>query len=83
MATRKSARKQLSAGYERRLKSTEGIKRATITVEQLAKKLGRNRVGVYDDLRAGRIPARRLGRRFIICEATIDAWLAGSDVVAA
>lgn len=60
-------------------KSASDVERLTYTVPELCKALRRNRAGIYQDLAEGKIPARRLGNRYIISRAAIDAWLAGSD----
>jgi excisionase family DNA binding protein len=56
-----------------------GVDRLTYTVEELCEAIGRNRVGVYADLAAGRIPSRRLGNRYIISRAAIQRWLEQPD----
>jgi excisionase family DNA binding protein len=44
-------------------------------VEHLARELGISRQKAYVELRAGRIPAIRLGRRYILPKAAIAEWL--------
>jgi excisionase family DNA binding protein len=41
--------------------------------------LGLSRGLTYDLVRAGTIPAERVGRRWIIPRARLDAWLAGVE----
>jgi len=45
------------------------------SVEDLARELGISRQKTYVELRAGRIPSIRLGRRFVIPRAAIAEWL--------
>jgi excisionase family DNA binding protein len=45
------------------------------SVEDLARELGISRQKAYVELRAGRIPSIRLGRRFVIPRAAIAEWL--------
>jgi excisionase family DNA binding protein len=45
------------------------------SVEDLARELGISRQKAYTELRAGRIPSIRLGRRFVIPRAAIAEWL--------
>lgn len=45
------------------------------TPEQVAGMLGLARARIYKLLAAGQIPAKRLGRRWIIPRAAFDAWL--------
>jgi excisionase family DNA binding protein len=49
------------------------------TVDEVAELLGLSRGLTYDLIRAGTIPAERLGRRWIIPRARLDAWLAGVE----
>jgi excisionase family DNA binding protein len=49
----------------------------TITVEQLAERLGIGRNQAYDAVRSGQVPAFRIGRRWIISTAVIDEILSG------
>ena len=45
------------------------------TVEEAARYLGISEGTLIKALRAGTIPARRLGRRWIISKAALDDWL--------
>ncbi len=45
------------------------------SVKDLARELGISRQKAYVELRAGRIPSIRLGRRFVIPRAAIAEWL--------
>jgi excisionase family DNA binding protein len=49
----------------------------TTTVEQLAERLGIGRNQAYEAVRSGRIPAFRIGRRWIISAAVVDDILSG------
>jgi len=44
-------------------------------VGSLARELGLSQAVVYRELRAGRIPSIRCGRRFILPRSAIRAWL--------
>lgn len=57
---------------------TTTIQRVTVKPDDLAKMLGTSRATVYAGLRNGRIPSRRIGKRFIIPRAAIDEWLRSS-----
>jgi excisionase family DNA binding protein len=48
----------------------------TVTVEQAAKELGIGRSLAYELARSGELPAPRLGHRFVIPRARLDAMLA-------
>jgi excisionase family DNA binding protein len=50
-----------------------------ITVEEVADMLGMHRTSVYDGARAGEIPCRRVGRRFIFVREVIEKWLLCED----
>jgi excisionase family DNA binding protein len=54
------------------------------SVDDLAAYLGMSRHNTYRELRAGNIPAIRLGKRFIIPRSAIERWLdsAGGNVAA-
>ena len=67
---------------DRKKAGSNGVERLTYTVEELCRALGRNRMGVYEDLRSGRIPSRRLGTRYIISRKAIDRWLEGDKSAA-
>lgn len=49
------------------------------TVDEVAVLLGLSRGLTYDLVRAGTIPGERVGRRWIIPRARLDAWLAGAE----
>lgn len=51
----------------------------TMSVAQLATKLGWCPRTVYAHLRAGHIPAMRVGNRWIILTDRITAWLNGEE----
>ena len=53
--------------------------RATYTVAEVANLLGLSRSGTYTLLRAGEIPARRMGSRWIIPRRRFHAWLDDSQ----
>lgn len=48
---------------------------AVYTVEQAAELLGVARSTAYELVRDGRVPARRLGGRWVISRARFHAWL--------
>jgi excisionase family DNA binding protein len=47
--------------------------RATYTVSELTRVLGLSRAGVYAALKDGTIPHLRVGRRFVVPKAAINA----------
>jgi excisionase family DNA binding protein len=51
---------------------------AVYTVRQVSRLLGRSLGMTYELLRAGEIPAIRLGSRWTIPRSTFDAWLKSS-----
>jgi excisionase family DNA binding protein len=53
--------------------------RSVKLVYTVAELLGLSRGLTYDLVRAGTIPAERVGRRWIIPRARRDAWLAGVE----
>jgi excisionase family DNA binding protein len=52
----------------------EDIKRA-MSVEEAAKAAGVGRTLLFEEIRKGRITARKVGRRTIITTDDLDAWL--------
>jgi excisionase family DNA binding protein len=59
----------------------EHIKRA-LSVEQAAKAAGIGRTLLFEEIRKGRITARKVGRRTIITTESLDAWLKSLPVKA-
>lgn len=47
----------------------------TLTVEEMAKELGISRPHAFEQVRQGIIPARKLGRRWIISRKSLEDWL--------
>lgn len=47
----------------------------TLSVDEAAAKLGVDRKGVYDEIKAGRFPHIRVGRRILVPKAAFDRWL--------
>ena len=54
------------------------MERRTYTVTEAATVLGISRTSAYERVRAGELPALRLGRRIVIARAVIDAFVSGS-----
>jgi excisionase family DNA binding protein len=54
--------------------------RVTYTVPEIAELMGLSRASVYVLLRAGEIPALRMGGRWIIPRRRFHAWLDGEAV---
>lgn len=54
-------------------------RRATYTIHEVAELLGICRASVYVRLGTGEIPARRIGKRWIIARTRFDAWLTEPD----
>jgi excisionase family DNA binding protein len=52
----------------------ENLKRA-MSVEEAAKAAGVGRTLLFEEIRKGRITARKVGRRTIITTEDLDAWL--------
>lgn len=61
------------------LRSAGRLVKLVYTVDEVAELLGLSRGLTYDLVRAGTIPAERVGRRWIIPRARLDAWLAGVE----
>ncbi|PPJ40184.1 excisionase [Nocardia nova] len=55
---------------------------ATYTVDEVAVLLGVSRGVAYQFVNAGEIPAKRIGRRWVISRAVFHAWLNNSDNLA-
>jgi excisionase family DNA binding protein len=53
----------------------------TYTPAQVAELLGISLSGVYNHLRAGTIPSRRIGARWLIPRRQLHAWLDGVALV--
>lgn len=53
--------------------------RLVYTVTEAAGVLGISRAKAYEEVRAGAIPARRLGRRWVVPKAQLHTWLEGGD----
>ena len=51
--------------------------RMTYTVDEVAQVLGVSRGIAYEQVRGGEIPARRLGKRWVIPKTQFHAWLDG------
>lgn len=58
----------------------EEEKRDAIDPEECFKRLGLSRTKGYEEIRAGRIPSLRFGRRIIIPLAQLRKLLEGADV---
>ena len=54
------------------------MERRTYTVTEAATVLGISRTSAYERVRAGELPALRLGRRIVITRAVVDAMLGDS-----
>ena len=54
------------------------MERETLTVEQAAKVLGIGRGTAYEAVRAGELPAIRIGKRLVVPRQAIDRLLAGN-----
>ncbi|MEV6661784.1 helix-turn-helix domain-containing protein [Nocardia fluminea] len=52
---------------------------ATYTVDEVAVLLGISRGVAYQSVHDGEIPAKRIGRRWVISRAAFTAWLNDSD----
>lgn len=54
--------------------------RLTYTVEEAAELLGISRSGAYEAVRAGVIPAERIGRRWVVPRGRLHSWLGESPL---
>jgi excisionase family DNA binding protein len=45
-----------------------------LTVEEVADRLGVSLASVYEDITAGRLPAQRYGKSYIVRRADLDAF---------
>lgn len=66
----------------KRKAATARPKRCTVTVEELSDMLGIGRNQAYQALKAGRIPAIRIGKRWIISDAVVDRLLGNLSTAA-
>jgi excisionase family DNA binding protein len=57
--------------------------RLTLTVEEAAQVLGVGRTVAYRLVREGRIPAIRLGAKWFVPKAALEAFLASAEAVSA
>jgi excisionase family DNA binding protein len=51
----------------------------TLTLEEVARRLGIGRNQAYEAVQAGKIPALRFGRRWLIPRAAFDRLLSGEN----
>lgn len=58
-------------------------KRETLTVEEVAKRLGIGRNTAYQGVRDGEIPSLRIGGRIVIPAAALERMLAGEELALA
>jgi excisionase family DNA binding protein len=56
-------------------------RRLTMTVDEMAIEVGISRVHAFKMVREGRIPALRLGRRWLISRKALDEFLAKSNAI--
>lgn len=52
------------------------MERVVLTVKQLKQQYGIGITKIYEEMGAGRLPFRKLGRRTLIRQIDADAWLA-------
>ena len=53
------------------------VKKKYITIPELAKLLGISRIAVYKKVRAGQIPAKKIGRNYVITKSDVARSLSG------
>jgi excisionase family DNA binding protein len=53
------------------------MQRLTISAPEAARLAGVSTASIYDAVRRGEIPARRLGRRVLITRLAFELWLEG------
>jgi len=63
------------------IKGGRRLEPATYTVDEVARLLGLSRGNAYQFVKDGVIPAKRIGRRWVISRASFHAWLAEADNV--
>lgn len=51
------------------------VKSSHITIPQLAQMLGISRIAVYRKVKAGQIPATKIGRTYVIADRTVNEVL--------
>jgi excisionase family DNA binding protein len=51
------------------------VKERAVTIPQLAKMLGLSRIAVYKKVKAGQIPATKVGRFYVISDRTVNEVL--------
>ena len=56
----------------------KAVKRATITIEEAAKRLGIGRNQAYEGARKGQIPTIRIGKRILVPVAALERLLRGN-----
>ncbi|MEU2104300.1 helix-turn-helix domain-containing protein [Nocardia sp. NPDC019255] len=64
------------------VRGSGGVRRAdpvTYTVDEVAALLGVSRGNAYQFVNDGVIPAKRMGRRWVISRKAFHAWLESSD----
>ena len=54
--------------------------RQVLTVQECAEALGLSRGLTYEAVRSGRLPAVRVGRRWLVPKSTLDQFLASAKV---
>lgn len=53
--------------------------RLAFDVPEVAAKIGMSKTGVWNAIRAGLIPVRRIGRRVLVSRQALERFLAGGD----
>ncbi|MCC2654629.1 MAG: helix-turn-helix protein [Microvirga sp.] len=48
---------------------------SALQIEEVAKRASIGRTKVFEEIRSGRLPARKLGRRTIVLTSDFDNWL--------
>jgi len=75
----------MTAEQEARKNSIGQIKSEVLTASQVVEELSGllARGTVYKLLRSGELPAKRVGRKFLVSRPKLEAWLRGDDPRAA
>lgn len=60
---------------------TDNIERLVYTPVEAAAAAGVSRNKIYEEVNAGRLPAKRVGRKILIRKSALEKWLEADDAV--
>jgi excisionase family DNA binding protein len=81
MTTRAKRQQDEKAAMRAGRRATKRAGADTITVEDVANRLGIGRNQAYETVKKGKIPAIQFGRRWLIARATVDRILSGEIAI--